>query len=287
MSRSTKSTRRSLSFQQLEDRKVFAGDVSADVVNGNLVITGDSASNQIEVTQTALNWYKVTGLNGTEINGRADRLFRVTGGMTMNMNGGNDVVKIGGEIFDIDIDGALTVNGGSGIDTVTLLNADVDGNITIDTDDGADIVRVSAIFGLGNLTIRTDAGADEVDVNVSTISGFTNIDTGSENDVVDLLFAKFNGGLKVNTQAGEDSINLEIVQAPGKTITVLTGDDDDLVNLREVVADKFFADLGEDDDEIRLKNVKFNLTDIDGGDDSDDLIDLGGNQFGVLVTDSI
>ena len=121
-----KDTGRPVRFETLEDRKLMAGNITASVVNEELVLTGDGLGNQVEVHQTTGNLYKVTGLNGTKINGKADKSFLFDKGIRVDLKGGDDEFKMGGTVFFDDVDGNLNINMGAGKDKVTLGRVDVD-----------------------------------------------------------------------------------------------------------------------------------------------------------------
>lgn len=89
------------------------------------------------------------------------------------------------------------------------------------------------------------------------------------------------------TDTGADAVVMTDVAAPGKNITINTGDNADLVTLNRVSADRLFASLGGGGDRIDLLDCVFRTTSIDGGAGGDDFFDLGGNQLGVLTLSSI
>jgi hypothetical protein len=60
--RHTKLTKR-LSFEALETRRMLDGNVAANFTGGVLTLTGDSASNGVEIFNTSANVVEVLGLN--------------------------------------------------------------------------------------------------------------------------------------------------------------------------------------------------------------------------------
>ncbi|MCA9238955.1 MAG: hypothetical protein KDA37_02095, partial [Planctomycetales bacterium] len=55
-------------FETLEQKQLLAGDVTYEVVNGNLHLLGDAESNEIVITAGDIEGsYLVQGLNGTTI----------------------------------------------------------------------------------------------------------------------------------------------------------------------------------------------------------------------------
>lgn len=106
---------------------MMAGDVWASVNGGDLVINGNDASNGIVVNQTGPTTFAVSGswVNGaTAVNGSySTRYFsNVTRAIKVDLRGGNDVFRIGGNgefnrnILPVD----LSVKGGSGNDKIDV-----------------------------------------------------------------------------------------------------------------------------------------------------------------------
>lgn len=119
MARNRKFCRR-FQVEALERRNLMAGNVLVSVNNGVLNVVGDAQANQVEIHQSTVNWYNVTGLNGTTINGKDNKLIRVTGGMKIDLKAGDDQLSMGGTVFVDDVDGALNIVMGAGRDKVTL-----------------------------------------------------------------------------------------------------------------------------------------------------------------------
>src|SRR5262245_5328671 len=82
-----RNTRRSrkLHFESLEGRALLAGNVTAAVTGGDLIITGDAEANSIVIVHgRGAGEYLVKGVDGTTING-AGSSFRATG-VTANVS---------------------------------------------------------------------------------------------------------------------------------------------------------------------------------------------------------
>ena len=99
------SGRRILAVESLERRAMLAGNVTASVVGGNLIIRGDDAGNGVLVQQEAgTGNYSVTGFDfagsTTKINGTADgtaHLHGVTGNIDIDLKKGNDALGVGND----------------------------------------------------------------------------------------------------------------------------------------------------------------------------------------------
>ena len=109
--------RKRLGVEALESRRLLAGNVTADVVNGDLLIGGDQQSNLIELrpSQDGIAAIEVVGLAGedgevTTINGEASfTATGVTGDVVAAMRRGDDLIYV----HDVDLPGDLNVRTGA------------------------------------------------------------------------------------------------------------------------------------------------------------------------------
>ena len=63
---------RRLTIEPLENRVLLAGNVTAELKSGELLVTGDNQDNQIQIADlgaSGAHTYRVTGLDGTVIVG--------------------------------------------------------------------------------------------------------------------------------------------------------------------------------------------------------------------------
>ncbi len=248
MKRNNRNTR-PVRFESLEDRKLMAGNITANVINDELVLTGDNSANAVEVHQTALNVYKVKGINGTTINGKPDKSFIVKAGIVVDLKGGDDKFEIGGTVFADDVDGRLKIDMGSGRDTVTIGRVQVDGDTIINTGTEGDQVTVGAFASLNKLTVNTGSGDDRVETLLST-SAQTTINMEAGNDT---FFGSSNfGSLKLDTGIGDDTVDFFLANSPG-SIEVLTGANKDKVTLQATIANEVTVDTAAGDDTVTFK----------------------------------
>ncbi|MFO0925230.1 MAG: hypothetical protein U0905_22440 [Pirellulales bacterium] len=381
---------RRMSLEALESRELKAGNVSVSVVNEELRVVGDNNANQIEIHQSVGNIYKVTGLNGTKINGKEDKLFSFKGGISVDLKGGDDKFVMGGVLFNDDVHGNLNVTMGAGKDKVILGKVNVQGTTTINTDNDADQVTLDGSYrtlnvntGAGddivntstmlanNFNLNLGAGADSTKIEFSNIDnlldiqasteadsitlnhafsdriridsgagkdsvllknqtqsndlrvntgadadtvefneygpfgGTVSVDTADGDDIVRVKNSFINNNAEFKTGSGNDQVLFETVQVAGnlrietangkdtidltkltlsseKDITILTGDDDDIVRFNQVIADELFADLGKDRDEFRLRDTTLRVANINGGNNTDKFFDLLGNHITTL-----
>jgi hypothetical protein len=239
---------RPVRFETLEDRKMMAGNITASVVNEELVLNGDGAGNQVEVHQTVGNLYKVKGLNGTTINGKADKSFIFEKGIRVDLKGGDDEFSMGGLVFFDDVDGNLNINMGAGKDKVNLGRVIVDGDTNIDTSTEDDIVNFSTA-SLRKLTLNTGAGSDSVSMGFSSTSQ-ANINMDLGNDAF-VYGGSTSDSIKVDTGSGDDRVEFFLGGSTGN-IDILTGNNKDSVKLQALQASNINVDTAGGDDSVDL-----------------------------------
>ena len=99
------------------------GSVRVKVVGKRLMITGDNLDNLITVEKGPTpNSYRVTGLAGTQINGRSGSFVfeNVTRGIDANLKGGDDMLVLDGSASPFTVPGTIKVRTGRGDDLVRL-----------------------------------------------------------------------------------------------------------------------------------------------------------------------
>jgi hypothetical protein len=150
--------RRRLSLEALEDRWVPA-NVSANLVLGNLTLT-DNGSSNLTISQPAANQITITPGADTTINGRAGpvTIIDVTGNLSLNLGSGNDSVTFDLSGRSIDV-GNLSITGSTGNKTVQTMTAgsdnflNVHGNYRQIFGDGNELTRLNQFDVDGNMTI--------------------------------------------------------------------------------------------------------------------------------------
>jgi hypothetical protein len=178
------------SVAALEQRALLAGNVTAKFVTTagftDVVITGDSSSNSVKITQTSTDVYTVQGLS-TKING-------VTGGkftfkfdkfddLRISMNGGDDFLQIYGDSQtpsgDLDITDDFAIDMGSGADRVNLQFLEVKGDLSVKMGTGDDKFNLRESVLRGRLTVDGGSGVDRQNYLNDSISGSISL-TGFE-----------------------------------------------------------------------------------------------------------
>jgi FG-GAP-like repeat len=114
---------RCLALHTLEDRFTPAGNLTARLLVGSLVVTGDAESNTLAVTQTAPGSFTITTEDGTTVNGNTDpvTVSGVTRDLVLRLGRGNDRVRFGagfggsGDVNEtVAVSRDLVVDGGPG-----------------------------------------------------------------------------------------------------------------------------------------------------------------------------
>jgi len=88
-------TARRLALEKLQARELLAGDVTAAVTNGFLVVRGDDAANELTIERISGDKVRVTGATGTTINGLTQpAILRVRKGYDIATGGGDDKLTV-------------------------------------------------------------------------------------------------------------------------------------------------------------------------------------------------
>ena len=182
-------------IERLEARQMLAGNVTAELIDGDLIVTGDAADNRIRIYMNAFGETKLFG-EGTSVNGIPDGTFDLTdltGDVVARMGDGNDIVSfVGG------FPGAVVIEGGGGNDDISSLGGgSITAELVIHAGSGANSVGLSG-RGFGregyNLGFR---------VGTSTI-----ITGGEQRDGVFIEQVYVANDLVINTGAGADRIDV-------------------------------------------------------------------------------
>ena len=147
-------------MERLEERRLLAGNVTAEVIRGTLWIRGDGAANDLRVGYLQSPPLQVEGIN-TTINGKSDP-FVPDGFSAIRIVLGDGDDRL--EMNFIEVLGDVLVRAGKGDDTIfaTTVNAR---QFILDTREGRDSVIVKATGssqGGGTLSVNTGSSDDFV-----------------------------------------------------------------------------------------------------------------------------
>jgi hypothetical protein len=213
-----------LGVESLEARDVPAGNVTVQVIGGDLVVTGDNASNGVLIRQIGNGVYSVAGSNITTVNGSLlPRTFSgVFDDIRVNMNGGNDIVDVRGAVFtnNFTVPTDLVINGGTGNDRIDIANAFVRDDVFVETGSGRDIVTTNFLVVNDDVTITKSAQVsgdfDRIKVQNTTVGnageGTLLIDLNSSGNDQVYLYSLLTDGINVRTRGGNDFVSMVFTQ---------------------------------------------------------------------------
>jgi len=265
------SLNRKFHFQQLEDRRLMAGNVDVSVSGGDLFITGDNAANGVQITQVVTQgravagFYLISGLTqggaATTINGQVSvNVNGVTDDVTINLRDGGDRFRTG--LGTISFADDVNVNLGSGNNELSLNRVRVRDDVSINSGNGVDTVFLRGVVGTSaanpdaDLSINTGEGADTVILFHFFVRDDVNIDTGfgQFDDTVLLVTGNVGDDVTIRTRDGGDDVFIDTVGV-NDTLQVETGSGGDRLDIENSEADELFAFLGSGDDHLEISDT--------------------------------
>ena len=272
---------RRCSIERLEDRRLMAGDVSARIVNGNLVVRGDDAANSIIVAHapTNANEFYVQGVNdangvATRVNGTANgaTTFRgFNGRIDIQLKGGNDSIVMAGIIcrglsvdlgsgndqfveYSLTVNGDLCFNAAGGDDHVEFKTADTSGSLKVNLGDGNNSFlmehatvgqRGDFKSGRGNDSFRwLDVAFDSIVVDLGDGANTLDFDSCTVNR--DAQFTTGNGADSATIVQSTVNGNLRLFLDGGNCQTTGSGNDTCQISSSKVIGNTS-ANLGDGD----------------------------------------
>ena len=198
--------------ETLEDRQMLAGDVEVVARHGDVVVTGDNASNQVRV-DTDYGQIRVTGINGTRINGVTNGVSyqSISDDLKINLKHGDNQLMLGSEALMLNVPDDLSVKTGNGADEIDAPNVFVGDDASFSMGHGFNQLRLSETGNVGfsvsdDLKISSP-GATSVIASWAVV-GDTRISTGRMNDVVLLTDTALVGNVSISTKGGNDTIGV-------------------------------------------------------------------------------
>jgi hypothetical protein len=272
-----------LDFDNLDGRVLLAGNVSAVLTNsllpfptsGTLLIKGDIASNNIEISPSPVSplLLRVKGIT-TSVNTVAftDYVLSSISSIDVTMLNKNCTVTM----KDFKIPNNITVTSGAGSDTLTLSNVTANQIKVTTASVVPDVISMNNVIVAGSATIKTGSGADVVSFNGGRI-GTLNIDTGAgaAADTVSVTnFASATPGvpgigqLTINTNGGSDKIDVSSTSLT--LLTIGAGDGDNTVNvLAPFIRSSTSITTGAGSDKITFTSPSAKSVAINSGDGND------------------
>jgi hypothetical protein len=239
---------RSLRVERLEPRRVMAGSVLAEVIDGTLFIDGDHQGNGIAIYGTGTpGEVRVAGTPAvagdvTFLNDQTGHLtFVVTGDIVIRMGAGNDGV----ELNSVNVPRNLTIETGDGLDRVSIGSIlSPEGHLVapyVAWPPAGAVVPGGMIVDpsyLPNYTPGEVIPAIYTPLNQSpgnvAVARDVSIDTGNASDYVYLGHAQVNGNFALRSGEGDDVLVMRTVTA--RNVDAGMGRGHDLANIRALTS---------------------------------------------------
>ena len=187
-----------LRVDDLERRRMLAGNVDVTFTGGNdLILRGDNADNQVQVSTNTFGDLVIQGLDGTtiELGGETAGSHTIFLGessvddMQILLRGGNDEVTVSNS----NISGNLIVVGAAGDDDVTLLDLQIGGQVRAILSAGDDTASFTGLDVTERLTIVGGSGDENVTILDSTIGENASIVLSAGDDVARFVLVLLGG----------------------------------------------------------------------------------------------
>ncbi|MEM8680295.1 MAG: hypothetical protein AAGF97_13185, partial [Planctomycetota bacterium] len=205
----------SVDCEFLESRQLLAGNVTVDVVGGNLVITGDNQANDIAITQfgatSADQFVLKSGSNPTTLNGQNGPLLieGVTRDFRIDFRGQSDSVTL----YLADVPRDLIITSGDGGSQFNAAVATVGRNLRITHGTGFDTLDASSLVVMGTTRITSGPGGSHLQLHNATLTGNTDLRTIGFS-AVSMVSTQFEGNLSVRSDGGV--YNMEDTRVAGR-----------------------------------------------------------------------
>jgi hypothetical protein len=238
-------SRRRLSIESLESRTLMAGNVTASVVSGSLVVQGDDLSNAVTIQQTSPGTFRLVTfqIDGapTLINGSSDNdqtFSGVTADVNIAMAGGNDQVRINAVNGPALIGRNFNVNGGTGVDN---LNA----TVRVGQTQGGYVIVRNTFMNLVDSSVPKNlvTSGDSISLSNVVVGGDVTVTGRAVDDSVAMARLQARS-VSVETGGGRDTVRLVEGSQIAGDVRILTGDGEDFVRIGSLSAANLTINLG-------------------------------------------
>jgi len=255
-------------FESLEPRRLLAGNVTAQVVNGDLYIVGDAAANVIEVLGT--------GIDGQMLIRPAEASVASAAMYPVRVGPNRELIPLDPDTLQPISLAPTSINGAAGGQMISGITGDV----RVYMGDGRDLVAITNVFVHGDLIIDTGAQSDGVvlgafpfiaDLGNAGFSVFS--DSGS---------IGVEGSLQINLGAGDDRQTANAVYVIGDVLVAAGSGNDRPEFLRASAANMSFA-MADGDDRLLLRgNTTTGALTVVLGEGANDIQIIGSTIVGGL-----
>lgn len=221
---------------------MLAGNVTAEIIDGDLIVTGDGLASRIGLYapgyQSAVRGENDPQGNPTNINGVPNGSFNLnelTGDVIVRMGDGNDTVFFGGPF-----PGAMVIEGGAGDDSVwSFGGASTVKDLVINTGPGTNRIDLvgrvhrpswnpGAVQIGGSVIITGGEERDQILVEQIIVANDLVINGGSGSDRIESTWTIVGNFAGVDSGLGDDEIHARL---RARTISLRTGEGSALVSL--------------------------------------------------------
>ena len=292
-------TTTALAMEGLEGRICMAGDVAVTVEGTGLKIAGDALGNDVLVQQVAAQRIRVTGLDGTTINGAGSQEFAFGGGLLdINLKKGDDRLVLNdfeGRFLDVE---RLKIDLGKGSDVADIDDLIVRGTdlVTIelgkDDQNAEDVLRIDDTDIAGSLKVFMGGGDDEVrmedsvfrrDLEIRLAGGADEVRLGEADDTLAVM-----GTLLIEGAKGADTVALQDVTTGEMNIALGSGTADLTANAVDVTGAFIFSG-GSAFNDVELADVRADHLEINApqGRTTADLVDVRARKLVITTGESV
>lgn len=221
--------RKRLRLEPLEHRQMMAGNVTASISNGDLIVDGDDLNNAITIESAGTNTVQVRGFNdtlgsATSVNGSPNALqifSGFTGSVVVRINGGDDLVRV----TNLVVNGSVIVDLAGGADEAVLGRDSATGDLRFAA------TPSGPLYVTGGVVITAGAGNDNVVQSDLHIQDGGTTDLGAGNDTLTVrrppssaANVEYAGSYFMLPGDGDDSLNVTgLVVGGSLTVDDATG----------------------------------------------------------------
>ena len=211
----------------------YGNDIEVYYSNGDVIVIGDSAANDIEIRRLYSSIHQFRGLNGTTINGSSQALtLPIQDDLKIWMLGGDDFVDIRSVYLRSTTHADLIIEMGRDDDELKVKNANVRRDIVVSDDfvfRGDDKITVnscrarnidvetqgSSLIGVvyndcNWIRIESGLGGDDFISVAGNDATTIDIDASNEDDELIFVGNSVHGFLHIYLNAGDDSLQFSI-----------------------------------------------------------------------------
>jgi hypothetical protein len=257
-----------LGIEQLEDRRLCAGNVTATFSGGDLNINGDRLANCISVESAGAGTIQVRGF-GTHVNGAWNgiKYFNgVTGGVFIRLGDGDDLVRV----TNVILPGRLLIDLGWGDDEAVTGHDQTGGDARFANTPTGHL----AIYG--EFDVYGRKGDDLLYQSYVHAKKVAKIDLGEGNDKLlmrrspqENLDMQYRGDLSIATGPGQDVVDIDGFLAQANMTMSDDSGSAQLIFRNLAVQGAFYAGLGTGYDRIDFAGVQMNSLTLHGGGGND------------------